>query len=106
MSVSARVGLLVTILTLIVGLLFVAPIESARAAAREAAAAMRAAADQAGPDDEYGPALREPEDDGGVDLYGNQVSDAIAKYGLDSTGGLYELHSPQTELPRLKSPKS
>jgi hypothetical protein len=105
-SVSARVGLLVTVLTLIVGLLFVAPIQSARAAAREAAAAMKAVADQADVDDENGSALRTQEDEGGVDLYGNQVSDAIAKYGLDSTGGLYELHSPQTELPRLKSPKS
>jgi hypothetical protein len=41
-----------------------------------------------------------------VDLYGNQVSDAVAKYKLDSTGSLYELHSPQTELPRLPSPRS
>jgi hypothetical protein len=44
--------------------------------------------------------------DGTVDLYGNEVSDAIATYSLDPTGSLYELHSPQTELPRLASPKS
>jgi hypothetical protein len=44
--------------------------------------------------------------DGAVDLYGNEVSDAIATYSLDPAGGLYELHSPQTELPRLASPKS
>ena len=43
---------------------------------------------------------------GAVDLYGNQVSDAVAKYKLDATGTLYELHSPQIELPRLASPKS
>jgi len=49
-----------------------------------------------------------PDDDskGAVDLYGNQVTDAVAKYKLDATGTLYELHSPQTELPRLSSPKS
>jgi hypothetical protein len=41
-----------------------------------------------------------------VDLYGNEVSDAIATYSLDKTGSLYELHSPQTELPRLGAPKS
>jgi hypothetical protein len=41
-----------------------------------------------------------------VDLYGNEVSDAIATYSLDKTGSLYELHSPQTELPRLGNPKS
>jgi len=32
-------------------------------------------------------------DDGAaVDLYGNEVSDAIATYSLDPTGSLYELH--------------
>ena len=49
---------------------------------------------------------REREDDGDVDLYGNDVTDAVAKYKLDSDGSLYELHSPQTQLPRLASPKS
>lgn len=43
---------------------------------------------------------------GSVDLYGNDVTDAVAKYSLDATGSLYEVHSPQTELPRLGSPKS
>jgi len=43
---------------------------------------------------------------GAVDLYGNPVSDAVAEYSLDSTGSLYELHSPRTELPRLSPPKS
>jgi len=44
--------------------------------------------------------------DGTVDLYGNEVTDAVATYTLDPAGSLYELHSPQTELPRLASPKS
>jgi hypothetical protein len=44
--------------------------------------------------------------DGAVDLYGNEVNDAIATYSLDPAGSMYELHSPQTELPRLGSPKS
>ena len=34
------------------------------------------------------------------------ITDAVAKYKLDSDGSLYELHSPQTQLPRLGSPKS
>jgi len=42
---------------------------------------------------------------GSVDLYGNDVTDAVAKYSLDATGALYEVHSPQTELPKLGSPK-
>ena len=41
-----------------------------------------------------------------IDLYGNEVTDAVAQYTLDPAGSLYELHSPQTELPRLGSPKS
>ena len=41
-----------------------------------------------------------------VDLYGNEVTAAVEKYQFDATGSLYETHSPQTELPRLASPKS
>lgn len=44
--------------------------------------------------------------DGFVDVYGNKVTDAIATYTFDRGGSLYELHSPQTELPRLGIPKS
>jgi hypothetical protein len=43
---------------------------------------------------------------GTVDLYGNEVSDAVAKYRVDTTGSVYELHSPHTELPKLRSPKT
>lgn len=42
---------------------------------------------------------------GSPDFYGNEVVDAVARYKLDDEGSLYELHSPQTELPRLASPK-
>ena len=41
-----------------------------------------------------------------VDLFGNDVSDAVAEYKLDATGSLYEVHSPQTEVPKLGSPKT
>ena len=41
-----------------------------------------------------------------MDLYGNEVTEAVAKYLLDSTGSVYEEHSPQTEVPRLAAPKS
>ena len=44
--------------------------------------------------------------DEATDLYGNRVTAAVATYQLDATGTLYELHSPQTQLPRLGSPKS
>jgi hypothetical protein len=41
-----------------------------------------------------------------IDAYGNEVTNAVAEYSFDDAGDLYELHSPQTELPRLGSPKS
>jgi hypothetical protein len=53
-----------------------------------------------------GPRQTPTTDGEAVDLYGNEVSDAIATYSLDPAGSLYELHSPQTELPRLAAPKS
>lgn len=46
------------------------------------------------------------DDEADADVLGNPVSDAVAKYKFDATGSLYELHSPQTELPRLADPKS
>jgi hypothetical protein len=44
--------------------------------------------------------------DGRTDLYGNEISAAVATYSLDADGAIYEVHSPQTEIPRLGSPKS
>jgi hypothetical protein len=52
------------------------------------------------------PDARSGNDDALADFYGNEVTSAVAKYTYDATGSLYELHSPQTELPRLASPKS
>ena len=47
-------------------------------------------------------------DDGdrAVDVYGNDVSSAVAEYSPDCGDGSYEMHSPQTELPHLASPES
>lgn len=45
-------------------------------------------------------------EEGAVDLYGNSVNEAVATYQVDAAGSLYELHSPQTEVPQLKPPKS
>jgi hypothetical protein len=51
-------------------------------------------------------ASRDAASEGDRDTYGNEISDAVAEYSLDPAGGLYELHAPQVELPRLGSPKS
>ncbi len=52
------------------------------------------------------PVEGEPNEDEAIDMYGNRVTPAVATYQLDAAGTLYELHSPQTQLPRLGSPKS
>jgi hypothetical protein len=44
--------------------------------------------------------------DATLDLYGNDVSPAVATYSFDALGSPYEVHSPQTELPRPGSPKT
>jgi len=46
------------------------------------------------------------EEDEPLDFLGNTVSPAVATYKFDAIGGLYETHSPRTELPRLAPPKS
>ena len=43
--------------------------------------------------------------DASVDFNGNEVRPAVAHYKVDPAGALYEEHSPETEVPRLGSPK-
>lgn len=40
-----------------------------------------------------------------LDLRGNEIARPVARYRLDERGVLYEVHSPHTEVPRLKPPK-
>ena len=40
------------------------------------------------------------------DIYGNQISDAVARYRFDATGSTYEEHSPRTEMPKPLPPTS
>ena len=50
------------------------------------------------------PLLDEPDADVERDRYGNDVSTAVATYKSDRTGSLYEEHSPNTQVARLKPP--
>ena len=36
-----------------------------------------------------------------VDVYGNEIQEAVGDYRVDRAGGMYESHSPDTEVPRL-----
>ena len=60
------------------------------------------------PSDGSANAPADPSDDvdEAIDIYGNEVTDAVATYKLDAAGSMYELHSPQTEVPHLPAPKS
>lgn len=49
------------------------------------------------PDDSIGPRPR-------VDLFGNEIEEAVADYRIDLRGGLYERHSPDTAVQKLGSP--
>jgi hypothetical protein len=39
-----------------------------------------------------------------LDVRGNEIARPVARYRVDDRGSLYEVHSPQTEVPRLKAP--
>jgi hypothetical protein len=40
-----------------------------------------------------------------LDIRGNEVARPVARYRVDHHGSLYEVHSPDTEVPRLKPPE-
>ena len=39
-----------------------------------------------------------------LDVYGNEIENAVTDYRIDSAGDVYERHSPETEVPRLGPP--
>jgi hypothetical protein len=39
-----------------------------------------------------------------VDLYGNEIDNAVGDYRIDNRGDLYERHSPGTEVTQLAAP--
>jgi len=47
----------------------------------------------------------DPEAPRRLDMYGNEIARPVAKYRVDDRGTLYEVHSPQTEVPHLPPPR-
>jgi hypothetical protein len=39
-----------------------------------------------------------------MDVRGNEITRPVARYRVDERGSMYEVHSPQTEIARLKAP--
>ncbi len=46
----------------------------------------------------------DPDDGTQVDLEGDEVTPALAKYRFDAQGNIYETHAPHTEVPHLGAP--
>jgi hypothetical protein len=45
------------------------------------------------------------EADAETDLYGNEISTAVATYGIDRGGHVYEMHAPDTAVSKLLPPR-
>ncbi len=46
----------------------------------------------------------DPDDGTQLDLQGDEVTAAVAKYRFDAQGNIYETHAPHTEVPHLGRP--
>ena len=108
MSRIARAGFTAAILFLAVTALFTPRhVTPSHRVPETAVAAPTPRAPVATPRDEANePNTPSDDADAMIDLYGNDVSPSVATYSFDALGSLYEVHSPQTELPRLGSPKT
>lgn len=49
--------------------------------------------------------LKLPSSEVPLDLYGNEVRQAVERYKVDALGEWYEEHSPDTEVPKLAPPQ-
>ena len=49
--------------------------------------------------------LKLPSSEHPLDLYGNEVRQAVERYKVDALGEWYEEHSPDTEVPKLPPPQ-
>jgi len=56
--------------------------------------------------DTIDPRREQDVDEPKVDLFGNEVDDAVGDYRVDVRGDIYERHSPDTEVSRLGPPIS
>ena len=50
--------------------------------------------------------LTDSQDDARIDIYGNEIEDAVGDYRVDPRGDVYESHSPDTEVTHLGPPES
>src|SRR5215510_5151750 len=101
-----RFGFFVATPLLAVGALLTPQLVTATHPVQPAAEAVDSAASTDLFDIPLDPVEGESNEDEATDVFGNRVTPAVATYQLDAAGSLYELHSPQTQLPRLGSPKS
>ena len=101
-----RFGLLVATPLLAVGALLTPQLVTATHPVHSAAEDVESAAPIDLFDIPLDPVEGQANEDEMSDVYGNRVTPAVATYQFDAAGSLYELHAPQTQLPRLGSPRS
>ncbi len=105
LGVAAGVGLL---LLLVAGLSFATPASAQAPGPSSVGTTQDAGKILAHPADPQGlPSLSDqddPDDGSQVDLEGDEVTPAIAKYRFDAQGNIYETHAPHTEVPHLGAP--
>lgn len=101
---TTTAGALMLVALLVFGLSNALPHGSERAVNPAATADVGTAGRLAPPPEEQAPGFGEADEMSETALHGDEVSRALAKYGIDREGKLFEVHSPETEVPRLGGP--
>ncbi len=104
-GIVAGVALLLFVIS---GIAFTSPVMAKAPLAPSIAAQHGSDSIFTGPSDPHGsPSLNDEDDldDGSLlDLQGDEVTPAVAKYRFDAQGNIYETHAPHTEVPHLGRP--
>lgn len=95
------------ILTLVAGLSRAVPMPPVASAQAQATTSQGAGEVLTHPVDPRDDAMTGDDDDNAtqVDLQGDEVTAAVARYRFDAQGNIYETHAPHTEVPRLGPPQ-
>jgi len=93
-----RVSVVVVVLAFLIGAHGVSPIAASPSSATTIRDWLVPESAQAGASD------RDTGSSSGIDVFGNEIDEAVGDYRVDMRGDLYERHSPDTEVPKLPPP--
>jgi hypothetical protein len=92
------------VVVLVVAVAFVAGVRSVSPAAAYSPSLVTTIPDRSVPGPAQNDTFDRDADGSGIDVFGNEVDEAVCDYRVDVRGDLYERHSPETEVPRLRPP--